>query len=63
MALLLFMMANAISGNTQCSNRFHDDDCDHIDRVDDYRDQDFKGKTSGATLVETDGAVRGGRTV
>ena len=34
------MLVNTISGTTQCSNRFRDDERNHVDRDQDNRDQD-----------------------
>ena len=39
-ALLLCMLANTISGTTQCSNRFRDDERNHVDHDQDDCDQD-----------------------
>ena len=39
-ALVLFMLVNTISGTTQCSNRFRDDERNHVDRDQDNCDQD-----------------------
>ena len=39
-ALFLCMLVNTISGTTQCSNRFCDDERNHVDRDQDNCDQD-----------------------